>query len=133
MRVAVAVELEPIFAEEAEERRLATLKRGDVKPVKGSGPLTEEGQARDQAAAAVGPSPAVEPLVPVQALEGPEAVPDGLAAEVHACPIQLQGRRTAVEGAGGDVELAGQVFLAGDEGTIVHVRQRAKAGQEPQR
>ena len=53
-KVAVAVELEPIFAKEAEERRLATLKRGDVKPVKGSGPLTEEGQARDQAATAVG-------------------------------------------------------------------------------
>jgi len=58
-KAALAVELEPFFAAEAKERQVATQLQGkskDGEPVFGEGKnsLTEKGQARDQAAAAVG-------------------------------------------------------------------------------
>lgn len=46
-------ELEPIFAQEAKKRQLATLKRGDKKPVKENVP-ERKAQSRDQAAKVAG-------------------------------------------------------------------------------
>jgi hypothetical protein len=52
---ALAVDLEPFFADEAKKRQLATLKRGDKLPDVENVPQ-REGRSRDQAAAAVGVS-----------------------------------------------------------------------------
>lgn len=55
-RGALAVELEPWFAEPAKGRQLAGLKQGTKRPVPASGPERETGDARDQAAALAGTS-----------------------------------------------------------------------------
>lgn len=52
-KIALGVELEPYFAEEAKQRQMATLKRGDTKPDVENVPQ-REGRSRDQAAAVVG-------------------------------------------------------------------------------
>lgn len=53
-KAAVALEIEPMLAAEAKERQVSQLKQGDSFPVKEIFPEREKGQARDQAAAAVG-------------------------------------------------------------------------------
>lgn len=54
-KIALALEIEPYFAEEARKRQLATLKKGTVSDVENV-PQREKARSRDQAAAAVGVS-----------------------------------------------------------------------------
>jgi hypothetical protein len=56
-KAAVAVSIEEYEAEAARERQLATLKKGDEKPVPESFPEREKGEARDKAAEKVGTNP----------------------------------------------------------------------------
>jgi len=64
-KIALALEIEPHFAEEARKRQLATLKRGDVLPDVEKVPQREK--SRDQAAAAVGVSGTFRVLIPSRA------------------------------------------------------------------
>ncbi len=54
-KIALALEIEPFFAEEAKKRQLATLRKGETPDVENV-PQREQARSRDQAASAVGVS-----------------------------------------------------------------------------